>query len=685
VHWADAFPNFLIGLREGLEAGLVVSLLLAALRKSERGGELGASAPIWLGVLGAVTVAGSFAAVLTFSTSVLSSRAQEAVGGILSVLAVALVTAMVFWMRRAASSIAGELRERVDVALEIGGGALALTAFLAVGREGLETTLFLWTAVRATGETLSPVVGAALGLVAAVGLCWLLFRQAVRLNLAVFFSRTAILLIVIAAGVLAYGLGELQDAALLPGRAWVAFDLSSRIATDSWWVSLVSGATELAVRMTVLQVVAWLSYLVVVIPMFVRAGHAARPASGTGHGKPVGWFEERWVRLAGRRPWSVAAAVVVVPVTVAAVSIAVLPAASVTSTTAVAVTGSQCAPSWTSGHSGTQTFTVTNTSGRAGEINLDNDQGAIVAEIETLGPATSASMTATLGTGLYTIKCYMSGQPVRTSQPVHVSGTAQTATAAIAAVSTAELEPAASAYRTFVAPKLATLATQVIKIRADLSRSEMASARSDWLAAQLTWEQIGAAYDSFGDLGDQIDGLPQGLRYGVTDHDFTGLHRLEYGLWHGQPGSQLVPIARKLQTNVAALRAQLPKITIDPTDLTIRAHEILEDALRDHLSGMTDQGAGAAYPETYADLQGTRVVLDELAPLITPRDPTLLPAAHTQMNTLQRALLAARVHGTWQTLDATPLAQRQHVDGAIGALLETLSRIPDLLEVPPTH
>ena len=87
--WADAVPNLLIGLREGLEGGLVVSILLAALRKSApSGGRPVSSAPVWLGVLGALMVAGSFAALLTFSTSVLSSRAQEAVGGLLSVLAV---------------------------------------------------------------------------------------------------------------------------------------------------------------------------------------------------------------------------------------------------------------------------------------------------------------------------------------------------------------------------------------------------------------------------------------------------------------------------------------------------------------------------------------------------------------------------------------------------------------------
>ena len=284
--WADSVPNLLIGLREGLEAGLVVTILLAAVRKTaaasaERDGSSGTSkpaistAPIWLGVLGAVTLAAAFAAVLTFSVSVLSSAGQEAVGGLLSVLAVCLVTGMIFWMRRTAATLSAHIRGEVARAAAIGTGALTLTAFLSVGREGLETTLFLWTAAKASGQTAGPIVGAAIGIAAAVILCWLLYRRAVHLNVGVFFNRTAIALIVIAAGVLAYGLGDLQDAGWLPGHTWLAFDLTSHIDPSSWWASIITGITELSPKMTVLQITAWLAYLLVVIPAFINAGRTA--------------------------------------------------------------------------------------------------------------------------------------------------------------------------------------------------------------------------------------------------------------------------------------------------------------------------------------------------------------------------------------------------------------------------
>jgi high-affinity iron transporter len=712
VTWADAVPNLLIGLREGLEGGLVVSILLAALRKSAPSdGRPVSSAPVWLGVLGALMVAGSFAAVLTFSTSVLSSRAQEAVGGLLSVLAVGLVTSMVFWMRRTAASLSAHLRGEVQRAVTIGAGALTITAFLAVGREGLETTLFLWTAVKASGQTAAPLAGAALGLAAAVILCWLLYRRAVRLNVGVFFNQTAIALIVIAAGVLSYGLGDLQDAGLLSGQRWLAFDLTAHVDPNSWWVSIVTGVTELSPKMTVLQVVAWVVYLAVVIPLFVHAGRAAPgarkaappPPAASAAGVPAEAgtapipaapaarpeaAPARWEQLAAHRPWAVAAVLIMAPAIAAIAAIAALPAPSASATTAVTVTSTGCAKDWTAARTGSQTFTVDNQSSKAGEITLVNAAGAIVAEIETLGPATTADMTATLGPGSYTFNCRMSGQTVTTSAAVQVSGkTSQAAPAAVKPVTVQELTGPNRKYEAYAADDLQTLAGAVATLAKDLRSGNLTAARTDWLAAQLDWEKAGASYDSFGDDGLAVDGLPGGLVNGVNDKAFTGLHRLEYGLWHDQSAASLLPVASALARNVTTVQKDLTSADLagDPTNLPIRAHEILEDALRDHLSGLDDEGSGAPYPQTYADLQVTRVVLSELTPLINARAPKLLVTAQAQMNTLQQALLATRDHGRWTSLSAASLSARQHVDGAIGVLLETLSSVPDLLEVPPGH
>ena len=699
--WADSVPNLLIGLREGLEAGLVVTILLAAVRKAPVPNKDGAravpTAPVWLGVLGAVTLSGAFAAVLTFSVSVLTSAGQEAVGGLLSVLAVCLVTAMIFWMRRTAAGLSAHLRGEVERAAAVGAGALTLTAFLSVGREGLETTLFLWTAAKASGQTAGPLAGAAIGIAGAVLLCWLLYRRAVHLNVGVFFNRTAIALVVIAAGVLAYGLGDLQDAGWLPGHTWIAVDLSAHIDPGSWWASVITGVTELSPTMTVLQVTAWVAYLVVVIPAFVNAGRAATansadnaadkpaavpayPARGLG----------RWERVAGGRPWLVAGVLVAVPAVAAGATIAALPAAAAGAASVVTVTRAACAPEWTSAGPGTQTITVTNRSGLAGEINLDDASGAVIGEIETIGPGTSAPLTATIGPGSYTFKCLMGSLAATESQPVTVSastGQAVTDPLAVKPVTVAELAGQNKLYQAYAAAQLTGLAAAAAAIEADLRHGNLVQARRDWLTAQLDWERVGASYDSFGDLGLAVDGLPDGLRGGVSDKAFTGLHRVEYGLWHGQPASELLPAAVALDRDVATVRKNLTSDDLagDPAQLPIRAHEIIEDALRDHLSAIDDEGAGAAYPMTYADTQVDRAVLGYLSGLIGQREPGLVATADSELAALDAALLATKADGQWQPLTAVSLDKRQHVDAAMGALLETLASVPDLLEVPPAH
>lgn len=696
----------------------MVSILLAAVRKTAPTGADGAlgrearrrvsPAPVWLGVLGAVMLSGSFAAVLTFSTGVLSSRAQEAVSGLLSVLAVGLVTAMVFWMRRAAAGLAAHLRGEVKHALitargggaAAGAGALTVTAFLAVGREGLEMTLFLWTAAKASGQTAGPLLGAAVGLGVAALLCWLLYRRAIRLNLGTFFNRTAIALIVIAAGVLAYGLGDLQDAGLLTGQHWIAFDLTAYADPGSWWVSLVTGVTDLSPAMTVLQVAAWLAYLGAVIPTFVNAGRSAaapsalpRPGTATGGAG----IARRWERLAGQRPWAVAGVLVVAPALAAGTTIAALPAVRSAGSATVTVTSAGCARDWTTAGPGSQAFTVVNRSGKAGEITLDNASGEIVGEIETLGPGTSAQLTATLDGGTYVFACRMGSEPVTTSEPVQVTAAAGQPPAAADApaagpvavkpVTIGELAGPNKEYEAYAARQLAGLATAVTAIRADLRRGGLDAAKGDWLTAQLDWERVGASYNSFGDLGVAVDGLPDGLPGGAGDKAFTGLHRLEYGLWHGQSAATLLPIAATLAGDVAAVRRNLTSgdLAGDPANLPVRAHEILEDAQRDHLSGMDDEGGGAAFAQTYADVQVTRAVLGYLSPLIDTRQSGLVATAHSRLNALQSALLAARADGRWASPGTASIVTRERVNASIGALLETLASVPDLLELPPAH
>jgi high-affinity iron transporter len=271
------FGNYLIGLREGLEASLVVCILIAYLVKT---GRRDALRPIWTGIGVAIVLALAFGCALEFGSQELTFQAQEALGGSLSIVAVCLVTWMVFWMRRTARHLKAELHGRLDAALAMGTGALVATAFLAVGREGLETALFVWASVHAASDgTPRPLIGVALGLATAVLLGWLFYRGALKINLAKFFTWTGGMLVVVAAGVLAYGVHDLQEADWIPGLTNLAFDISSTIEPTSWYGTLLKGVFNFQPDPTVLQVVVWALYLVPTLLIFLWP-------SGRGAGRP---------------------------------------------------------------------------------------------------------------------------------------------------------------------------------------------------------------------------------------------------------------------------------------------------------------------------------------------------------------------------------------------------------------
>lgn len=262
--------NFLIGLREGLEASLVVSILVAYLVKSGRRHLL---PRIWVGVGVAAVVSLAFGALLTFGPRGLTFEAQELIGGGLSIVAVGFVTWMIFWMAGAARSLSGQLRSQVDAAATGGRGALVLVAMLAVGREGLETALFLWAATTAAaegGSSAQPLIGAALGLGVAIGLGWFIYRGALTINLSKFFTWTGAFLILVAAGVLAYGVHDLQEARVLPGLHALAFDVSHVIAPGSVVGTLLKGVFNFSPATTWLEALAWVAYAVPTSILFWR-------------------------------------------------------------------------------------------------------------------------------------------------------------------------------------------------------------------------------------------------------------------------------------------------------------------------------------------------------------------------------------------------------------------------------
>jgi len=265
--------TYLIGLREGLEAALIISILVAYLVRTDRRSAL----PwVWAGVAIAVAMSIGVALILNLTSSVLSDTAEKLFAGIMSFVAVAMVTWMVFWMKSASRTIANDLRGTLDQAFAMGVGAVATMAFVSVAREGLETAVFFFSLTTSTEGGSRAIAGLALGLATSAAIGWLLYRGAVRINLSTFFRFTGLLLILVAAGVLTYGVHELQEVGVLPGEDNVAFDVSATIPADSWYGSVLRGVLGFRPVMTVLEVVVWASYVGITTWLFLRP--TRRPA-----------------------------------------------------------------------------------------------------------------------------------------------------------------------------------------------------------------------------------------------------------------------------------------------------------------------------------------------------------------------------------------------------------------------
>ncbi|PRQ12407.1 iron transporter [Corynebacterium sp. 13CS0277] len=269
------FANFLIGLREGLEASMVVMILVAFLVKGHRRDQL---RWVWLGVAAALAATIAAFLLIQFGTKTLTSTGQELVGGIASLIAVALVTWMLLWMRGASKNMSRELSGKMEAAIAVGPFAVVVVAFTAVVREGIETALLVFDSFT-NGALAKPFLGLALGMLASVVLAVLMYRGALRINLKVFFTITGVLLVVVAAGILRYGITDLQEAGVLPGLNNLAFDISHILVPGSAPAALIEGIFNLVPAPTVASMIGWAVYLVVALWLFLRPQRETTPAA----------------------------------------------------------------------------------------------------------------------------------------------------------------------------------------------------------------------------------------------------------------------------------------------------------------------------------------------------------------------------------------------------------------------
>jgi iron uptake system component EfeO len=329
---------------------------------------------------------------------------------------------------------------------------------------------------------------------------------------------------------------------------------------------------------------------------------------------------------------------------------------------------SRCGAGWTRPHTGRQTLPVRNSGVGPTDVSLiDPTTGGVYVEIEALGPGVTRRIHVTLGGGVYAFRCAEEDNDLVTG-PRTVIKAPRYGVTAIVPVTLTDLYGPARAYDAYAAKGVDRLIGKVAVLQRAVHDGDLDAARAAWTPAHLAYERLGAAYGTFGDFDGAINGGPAGLPGGVHDKDFTGFHRIEYGLWHGESAASLAGPADRLANDVRELKADLPNERLDPRDLPLRAHEILENTLQFQLTGAADQGSGTSLLTAAANIEGTREVLSVLRPLLQPRYRDL-PAVDTWLDRTD-ALLKGR-----SSVDDLSQAERERIDGTVGQLVELLAPI----------
>ena len=493
--------TFVIALREGLEASLIVGIIAAFLRRQGRSDALRS---MWLGVALAIALCVAVAVVLRIVDNELPHRQQEGLETVVALVAVAMVTYMIVWMTEHARDLKGQLQDQAAGALAQGSAmALVAMAFLAVLREGFETSVFLLAAFNDATDPLAAGLGVVLGLVAAVALGFGIYRGGLRLNLSRFFRATGVVLVLVAAGLVASSLHTAAEAGWVVGGQGEALDLSAIVRPGTIWESLITGILGIHPEPTVIEVVGWLLYAIpmlaiVLVPDAVRPRVRATVAGAAVVAAPIVLLVGT---LGGDRETSAAVA-----------------SAGAGRTVNVAITNAGCEPATLKLASGPTTFVVTNKgASKVSEYEVMKGDRA-VAEVENVTSGLTGRFSLTLQPGRYSLRC-----PGATNENAALTVTGARANAALAP----SLQRGVDGYRAFLERETSSLVTGVQALRAALASGDLAAAQRAYAVARVPYERVEPVAESFGDLDPRIDARAND----VPRSQWTGFHPIERRLW----------------------------------------------------------------------------------------------------------------------------------------------------------
>jgi iron uptake system component EfeO len=352
-------------------------------------------------------------------------------------------------------------------------------------------------------------------------------------------------------------------------------------------------------------------------------------------------------------------------------------AGSTPAATTIDVGTDRCANDWTSSTGGTQRFAVHNTSSGGIEVYLeDPSTGAVYLDVESLGGTATQTVSLRLADGTYRFECLPDDADPVLGATVTITAAADVrhATPGIVPITANDLTPAVLTYEKSTEQRLPVLLRQVRRLNRDVRQGRSRAARRDWLTAHLTYETLGAAYGAFGDFDAAINGMAASGRTALNDPDLEGFHKIEALLWTKARPSRVEPYTAKLVRSVTHLSADFADAQIDPLDIGLRSHEILENAIQFELTGATDAGSHSNLATIDANLTGTLRSLAPIRSLLTTRYAQL-SATYRWIARSQELVRSYHLNGSWTPLSKLTSRQRAQLDATLGQTVELLAPI----------
>lgn len=647
-------PTFVIGLREGVEAALIVSIIATFLRQE---GRKDALRWVWVGVIAAAAICLAIGVLLQVIDEELPQKEQEGLETVVGAIAVGIVTWMVIWMRKHAAGLGAELRESTATALREGSvKALIGMAFFAVFREGLETAVFLLAVFQNTDNPGTAGTGAVLGLLAAIAIGFALYRGGIKLNLTRFFRITGVVLALVAAGLVASTLHTAHEAGWINFGQDQALDLTWLVVPGTWTAALLTGMLGIQPQPTTIEVIGYLAYAIPAITYILLPARK----------KPT---KEGAMKSTIAASALVAAALLLVACGSDDDS-SDSAAGSSTKQVEVKLTDAGCEPASMKLDAGRVEFKVTNGgTGRVSEFEVLSG-ARILGEKENLVAGLSGSFTVNLKPGQYSLAC--PGGKTAATGVLTVGGSA----AAAAGSDDPLLKSATASYGSYVTTQAKTLTTKTEAFVAAVKAGDVEKAKSLFAETRAPYETIEPVAESFGTLDPEIDARVNDVEKGTP---WTGFHKIEQGLWVKKSTKGLEPIADKLLADVKKLESKTTGLKYQPEELANGANGLLDEVSASKITGEEDRYSHTDLSDFAANVEGSEAAFGLLAPALKKTDATLATTIASRFDAVNAELDSLKTGDTWPTYDTIDAAERKKLSQLVDALAEPLSKVASKL------